>query len=67
MRWTIDGTEALLVLRCVRDNGGWDAFHALRRQHRCQQLYHTPAPAPTLSIETPPEQPAPADSLGRAA
>jgi len=33
MRWTLDGTEAVLVLPCIRDNGDWDAFC---RQHRHQ-------------------------------
>ena len=65
MRWTLDGAEALLALRCVHDNGDWDAFHAFRRQHRHQQLYHTPAPA--LPIELRLAQPAPTDPLGRAA
>lgn len=51
MRWTIDGAEALLALRCVHENGDWDAFHAFRRQHRHQQLYHTPYPDPAAPIE----------------
>ena len=51
MRWTIDGAESLLALRCVHENGDWDAFHAFRRQHRHQHRYHTPFPAPAAPLE----------------
>jgi hypothetical protein len=51
MRWTIDGAESLLALRCVHENGDWDAFHAFRRQQRHQQFYHTPYPGLTAPIE----------------
>ena len=67
MRWTIDGAEALLALRCVHDNGDWDAFHAFRRQRRHQQLYHSPAPTPALPPELRLTQPAPAGPRARAA
>jgi len=44
MRWTIDGAEALLHLRCVHENGDWDAYHAFRRRRRHQWLYAVPYP-----------------------
>lgn len=44
MRWTIDGAEALLQLRCVHENGDWEAFHAFRRRQRHQRLYALPYP-----------------------
>jgi len=44
MRWTIDGAEALLHLRCVHENGDWDAYHAFRRRQRHQRLYALPYP-----------------------
>jgi hypothetical protein len=44
MRWTIAGAEALLHLRCVHENGDWDAYHAFRRRQRHQRLYAVPYP-----------------------
>jgi len=44
MRWTIAGAEALLHLRCVHENGDWDAYHAFRRRRRHQRLYAVPYP-----------------------
>jgi len=44
MRWTIAGAEALLHLRCVQENGDWDAYHAFRRRQRHQRLYAVPYP-----------------------
>ena len=44
MRWTIDGAESLLHLRCVHENGDWDAYHAFRRRQRHQRLYAVPYP-----------------------
>jgi hypothetical protein len=44
MRWTIAGAEALLQLRCVHENGDWDAYHAFRRRQRHQRLYTLPYP-----------------------
>jgi len=32
MRWTLADAEALLHLRCVHENGDWDAYHAFRRR-----------------------------------
>ncbi len=49
MRWTIDGAEALLHLRCVHENGDWDAYHAFRRRQRHQQLYAVPYPDDTAT------------------
>lgn len=37
MRWTMAGVEAVLHLRCVHQNGDWDAYHAFRISVR-QQL-----------------------------
>ena len=34
VRWTQAGTEALLRLRSVFENGDWERFHAYRRQRR---------------------------------
>lgn len=67
MRWTIDGAEALLALRCVYDNGDWDAFHAFRRQQRHRQLYHTPFPAPAAPLECRVSALSEEQPLGRAA
>ena len=44
MRWTLAGAEALLHLRCVQENGDWDAYHAFRKRRRHQRLYATPYP-----------------------
>jgi len=44
MRWPIEGAEALLHLRCVQENGDWDAYHAFRRRQRHQRLYAVPYP-----------------------
>ena len=44
MRWTLAGAEALLHLRCVHENGDWDAYHAFRKRQRHQRLYATPYP-----------------------
>jgi len=44
MRWTLAGAEALLHLRCIHENGDWDAYHAFRRCQRHQRLYAVPYP-----------------------
>ncbi len=44
MRWTLAGAEALLHVRCVHENGDWDAYHAFRRRQRHQCLYTVPYP-----------------------
>jgi hypothetical protein len=41
MRWTIPGAGALLALRAVNENGGWEDFHAFRRARRHRELYGT--------------------------
>jgi len=51
MRWTIDGAEALLHVRCAFENGDWDAFHAFRRRQRHVTLYHQPYPDPPTPLE----------------
>jgi hypothetical protein len=51
MRWTIDGAESLLHLRCAFENGDWDAFHAFRRHERHAQLYLLPYPDPQAPLE----------------
>ena len=36
MRWTQPGAESLLNLRCVSENGDFEAYHAyLRAKRRC--------------------------------
>ncbi len=44
MRWTLAGAEALLHLRCIHENGDWDAYHAFQRCQRHQRLYAVPYP-----------------------
>ncbi len=44
MRWTLAGAEALLHLRCIHENGDWDAYHAFRRRQRHHRLYAVPYP-----------------------
>jgi hypothetical protein len=39
MRWSQSGAQALLQLRCVEENGDWEAFHAYRRGERLRTLY----------------------------
>lgn len=39
MRWTQEGAEALLHLRCVHENGHWNEFHTFRREQRRKTLY----------------------------
>lgn len=51
MRWTIDGAESLLHLRCASENGDWDTFHDFRRRQRHVTLYHTPYPDPPAPLE----------------
>jgi hypothetical protein len=45
MRWSQAGAQALLQLRCVYENGDWEAFHAFRRRQRAQQRPPTCAEA----------------------
>jgi hypothetical protein len=51
MRWTIDGAESLLHLRCAAENGDWDAFHTFRRRQRHSRLYLLPYPDPPAPLE----------------
>jgi hypothetical protein len=39
MRWTKEGAETLLHLRCVEQNGDWADFHAFRRAKRHKEVY----------------------------
>lgn len=39
MRWSQEGAEALLQLRCVAENGDWNALHTYRRAQRRLTLY----------------------------
>lgn len=39
MRWTKEGAEALLHLRCVDQNGDWEDFHSFRRAKRHKETY----------------------------
>lgn len=39
MRWSQQGAESLLHLRCVEENGDWHAYHLFRRQKRQHRLY----------------------------
>ena len=39
MRWRVAGANVLLALRCVHENGDWQAFHAYRRSERQRTLY----------------------------
>lgn len=34
------GAEALLQLRCVAENGDWEAFHDYRKRDRLKTVYH---------------------------
>lgn len=39
MRWTQSGAEALLHLRCVSENGDFEAYHAYLRTERQRSVY----------------------------
>jgi hypothetical protein len=39
MRWTKSGAEELLHLRCVSENGDWEAFHEFLRRERLSEHY----------------------------
>jgi hypothetical protein len=45
MRWSKNGAEALLQLRCVAVNGDWHQFHAYRRAQRRINLYGKTTPS----------------------
>jgi hypothetical protein len=47
MRWSQDGAEALLQLRCVAENDDWNEFHAYRRAQRRITLYGEKSPDET--------------------
>ena len=39
MRWTVQGVEAFLHLRCIHQNGDWGAYHAFRMKRRHERVY----------------------------
>jgi hypothetical protein len=39
MTWTVAGVQALLNLRCVHQNGDWDAYHKFRMARRHERVY----------------------------
>jgi len=39
MRWTEQGVEAFLHLRCIHQNGDWDAYHTFRIKQRHERVY----------------------------
>jgi hypothetical protein len=43
MRWTQSGAEALLHLRCVAENGDFEAYHAYLRTERQRNVYKVTA------------------------
>ena len=45
MRWSKEGAEALLQIRCVAVNGDWHQFHAYRRAQRRGTLYGQTTPS----------------------
>jgi Uncharacterised protein family (UPF0236) len=51
MRWRVAGANALLALRCVHENGDWQAFHAFRRSERQRELYGQAASAGVTALE----------------
>jgi hypothetical protein len=39
MRWTVDGAQAMLQLRCIAINQQWDGFTAFRARRESERLY----------------------------
>jgi len=39
MRWTEEGAEAILHLRCVHQNGDWNEYHQFRMKARHERAY----------------------------
>jgi len=39
MRWTEQGVEAFLRLRCIHQNGDWEAYHDFRMRQRQERVY----------------------------
>ena len=48
MRWTQEGAQAVLDLRAVRINGGWDDYQRFHRERQHRRLYgsHLPVGPP---------------------
>jgi hypothetical protein len=51
MRWTGEGVEAILHLRCVYANGDWEQYHQFRMARRRHNIYRM-APPPQTLLET---------------
>ena len=42
MRWTVEGAQAMLQLRCIAINQQWDSFTTFRVRRESERLYpHT--------------------------
>jgi hypothetical protein len=52
MRWTPEGAEAILHLRCVDHNGDWEDYHRFRMNRRRERHYAQPpeATAPNSNV-----------------
>jgi hypothetical protein len=46
-RWTEEGVEGMLRLRCVEENGDWEAYHAYRIRTR-QETFYRRNPQPQI-------------------
>jgi hypothetical protein len=52
MRWTGEGVEAILHLRCIYINGDWDAYHKFRMRQRHQEVYGITVQPHSANLET---------------
>jgi hypothetical protein len=52
MRWTEQGAEAILHLRCIHQNGDWDAYHQFRMKARQEHFYAVTNRAQTVLPES---------------
>jgi hypothetical protein len=50
-RWTQHGVEGMLRLRCIAENGDWDAYHAYRIEQRHQNVYGRKPTTPQPHVE----------------
>jgi len=64
MRWTKPGAQQLLHLRCVSENGDWEAFHAFLRGQRLSEQYGREPHSEGSSEPTAPARIASVPSLG---
>lgn len=51
MRWTEEGAEAILHLRCVHQNGDWNQYHQFRMKARHERVYGVVNGAQTMLPE----------------